>query len=488
MEKVLQNYEQLLNDDKTSKKEINNLNQKNSELSNKLQKEQEKNVHLNAQLIKLNNNIKGITDFDNLQKEIEDNYKKSKDEFECSNNNEDNSIIDKLKEKIKTCLVFEKLYNEEKIKYNDLYQKYKIQSYEIEELKTQIKNLEMDTTNNKNINEELMNKKNEIIKLNEQINAKNKEIKEKEDKIKEINEQNKKKISDLEKNIEENKNQIFKEKQSSELAKKELEKNIDQIKESLKDRNIQNDMNESFKELYDFIDNFINSLNKPLVPDGIKCEKCFVEPIKGYRYKCSVCKDYNLCEKCEEKNEISKEHPHYFIKIKNEFKEKNNIIVNDIMKNNSNLINNNNINDLKEIYKTNEDKDDYSGDKAKKYLAKKNRLGQLYDELINELIDNYPNENRKYIELLKKLSLDELNEDEKILNVNLITEDESIYYSITCKNTDKMNKIIKMFYLKYPEYKNFSNKFTFKGKEIKKTKTLEENNISDNDNITIKSF
>ena len=57
-----------------------------------------------------------------------------------------------------------------------------------------------------------------------------------------------------------------------------------------------------------------------------------------------------------------------------------------------------------------------------------------------------------------------------------------------CKNTDKMNKIIKMFYLKYPEYKNFSNKFAFKGKEIKKTKTLEENNISDNDNITIKSF
>jgi len=84
--------------------------------------------------------------------------------------------------------------------------------------------------------------------------------------------------------------------------------------------------------------------------------------------------------------------------------------------------------------------------------------------------------------------LDELNEDEKILNVNLITEDESIYYSITCKNTDKIIKIIKMFYLKYPEYKNFSNKFTFKGKAIKKKKTLEENNINNNDIITIKSF
>ena len=88
----------------------------------------------------------------------------------------------------------------------------------------------------------------------------------------------------------------------------------------------------------------------------------------------------------------------------------------------------------------------------------------------------------------KKLSLDELNEDEKILNVNFVTEDESIYYSITCKNTDKMSKIIKMFYLKYPEYKKFSNKVTFKGEAIKKKKTLEENNINNNDIITIKSF
>jgi len=84
--------------------------------------------------------------------------------------------------------------------------------------------------------------------------------------------------------------------------------------------------------------------------------------------------------------------------------------------------------------------------------------------------------------------LDELNEDEKILNINFITGDQNIYYSIICKNTDKMNKIIKRFYLKYPEYKNFSNKFIFKGKEINIKKTLEENNINNNDIITIESF
>ena len=71
---------------------------------------------------------------------------------------------------------------------------------------------------------------------------------------------------------------------------------------------------------------------------GIKCKKCFQEPIIGYRYKCSVCNDYNLCEKCEE--EKSEDHPHDFIKIR---KEKNNnieISVNNFI-DNSNIIQDN---------------------------------------------------------------------------------------------------------------------------------------------------
>ena len=59
--------------------------------------------------------------------------------------------------------------------------------------------------------------------------------------------------------------------------------------------------------------------------NGIKCQKCFLEPIIGYRYKCSVCNDYNLCQNCEEKNSISEEHQHDFIKIR---KNLNNNIIN----------------------------------------------------------------------------------------------------------------------------------------------------------------
>jgi hypothetical protein len=53
---------------------------------------------------------------------------------------------------------------------------------------------------------------------------------------------------------------------------------------------------------------------------GIKCNKCGKNPIIGYRYKCSICKNYNLCENCEEKNYETEEHSHNFIKMRNEEK------------------------------------------------------------------------------------------------------------------------------------------------------------------------
>ena len=48
------------------------------------------------------------------------------------------------------------------------------------------------------------------------------------------------------------------------------------------------------------------------VHEGVKCQKCNQYPIIGYRYKCSVCNNYNLCQNCEENSE----HEHDFIKIR----------------------------------------------------------------------------------------------------------------------------------------------------------------------------
>ena len=42
------------------------------------------------------------------------------------------------------------------------------------------------------------------------------------------------------------------------------------------------------------------------------CDGCDVKPIMGLRYKCTICKDYDLCETCEAKQF----HNHFFLKIR----------------------------------------------------------------------------------------------------------------------------------------------------------------------------
>jgi hypothetical protein len=49
------------------------------------------------------------------------------------------------------------------------------------------------------------------------------------------------------------------------------------------------------------------------VHSGVRCDGCNVEPIRGVRYKCSVCSNYDLCQGCESKN-VHSEHP--FLKIR----------------------------------------------------------------------------------------------------------------------------------------------------------------------------
>ena len=43
------------------------------------------------------------------------------------------------------------------------------------------------------------------------------------------------------------------------------------------------------------------------------CDGCGMLPLAGWRYKCSICDEYNLCENCEER--IGRKHDHPFIKI-----------------------------------------------------------------------------------------------------------------------------------------------------------------------------
>jgi len=45
------------------------------------------------------------------------------------------------------------------------------------------------------------------------------------------------------------------------------------------------------------------------VHHNVACDGCGVSPIKGIRFKCSVCPDFDLCAKCEVGSEHSQQHP-----------------------------------------------------------------------------------------------------------------------------------------------------------------------------------
>lgn len=53
-------------------------------------------------------------------------------------------------------------------------------------------------------------------------------------------------------------------------------------------------------------------ISTEIVHSRVTCDECGTNPIVGIRYKCVVCPDFDLCEKCESKSI----HDHPFLKIK----------------------------------------------------------------------------------------------------------------------------------------------------------------------------
>ena len=55
-----------------------------------------------------------------------------------------------------------------------------------------------------------------------------------------------------------------------------------------------------------------SAMNQSAIHNRVICDGCGINPILGVRYKCSICEDFDYCEKCE----ATIEHPHPFLKIR----------------------------------------------------------------------------------------------------------------------------------------------------------------------------
>ena len=51
-----------------------------------------------------------------------------------------------------------------------------------------------------------------------------------------------------------------------------------------------------------------------IIHKGIQCSNCGMLPLLGFRYKCTICDNYNLCENCQDSS-VSIKHDHPMVKI-----------------------------------------------------------------------------------------------------------------------------------------------------------------------------
>jgi len=113
-----------------------------------------------------------------------------------------------------------------------------------------------------------------------------------------------------------------------------------------------------------------------------------------------------------------------------------------------------------------------------KNFSVNNKIVELFEKL---------EEKENEIKELKQILPFEYSKKEKIFPVTFLSSNDNIHYSMICKNTDKFQRLEMAFYEKFPEYKMRNNIFLNHNKIIDKYNNLENNMISDNDIIVIKT-
>ena len=118
------------------------------------------------------------------------------------------------------------------------------------------------------------------------------------------------------------------------------------------------------------------------------------------------------------------------------------------------------------------------------------------ENILNKQINNikeFENISNKQINNIKELENEiklfrkyyHFSEGEKLISIKFISGDQDIDYSTITKNTEKFSKIEALLYDKFPKYIESENYFIFNGNRINRNKTIQENNINNNDIITL---
>ena len=190
-------------------------------------------------------------------------------------------------------------------------------------------------------------------------------------------------------------------------------------------------------------------------------------------------------------------------KIKNINPQNNNIYnksnYNDDQKTNNNL-NNNYITQINELKRQLKDEKE----KNQRLINENNNLREKINKLNNELnqtkIFKQKLENdlaQKNIEIQKLLSkkntneeyfdLSSIKQDDKIIGINFVSmgRNDIGHYNLICTKRDLFVKVEERLYKNFPQFTEYETYFEVNGKRIKRFKTLEQNNIKNNDIISI---
>ena len=154
---------------------------------------------------------------------------------------------------------------------------------------------------------------------------------------------------------------------------------------------------------------------------------------------------------------------------------------------NNNNFNNNNFINFNNLGNNNNFNNPNINNNYNNIIYNNNNTFEELQKLLNEERNKNIKLNQTIQELKEKLARYpfELLPGEKMMTVNFCSMNQDVTFSVICKNTDLFVKIELELYKEYLKYQEKENYFTVKGIRVDKYKSLEYNNIRNNDIILL---